>query len=178
MPKLTRKLPSYRLHKASGQGVITLNGKDVYLGTYGSAESRSEYDRIVAEWLANHHQDLATPPTARAPEDATHDLTVNELFSAYWQFATGYYVKNDQPTGEVENLRDAARPMTTLHGQSSASQFGPLALEAVRQAMIDQGLCRRVINGRVNRIRRIFKWGVSKQILSPLVLQSLQSLAT
>ncbi len=177
MPKLTRKLPSYRLHKASGQGVITLNGKDVYLGTYGSAESKREYDRIVAEWLVNHRQDIATPPTAKVPENATHDLTVNELFSDYWQFATGYYVKNGQPTGEVENLRDAARPMTALYGHSAASQFGPLALEAVRQAMIDRGLCRRVINGRVNRIRRIFKWGVSKQMLSPLVLQSLQSLA-
>ncbi len=177
MPKLTRKLPSYRLHKASGQAVITLNGKDMYLGVYGNTESKAEYDRIIAEWLVNHRQDIATPPTGIAVENAAHDLTVNELFSAYWPFAIGYYVKNGQPTGEVENLRDAARPMIARYGQSAASQFGPLALEAVRQAMIEQGLCRRVINGRVNRIRRIFKWGVSKQLLSPLVLQSLQSLA-
>ena len=36
MPKLKRKLPSYRLHKASGQAVVTLSGRDDYLGPYGS----------------------------------------------------------------------------------------------------------------------------------------------
>ncbi len=32
MPRLTHKLPSYRLHRASGQAVITLTGRDYYLG--------------------------------------------------------------------------------------------------------------------------------------------------
>jgi integrase len=177
MPKLTRKLPSYRLHKASGQAVLTLNGKDMYLGLHGSTESKAAYDRIIAEWLANCRQHAVIPPLGVAPENAISDLSVNELFAAYWRFATSYYVKNGQPTGEVENIRDAARPLTLLYGQCMASKFGPLALEAVREAMIKQGLCRNVINARVNRIRRMFKWGVSKQMVPPLVLQSLQSLA-
>jgi integrase len=177
MPKLTRKLPSYRLHKASGQAVITLNGRDMYLGLHGSAESKAQYDRIVAEWLANHRQHMVNSMLGVMSENAVSDLSVNELFATYWRFATSYYVKNGQPTGEVENIRDAARPLTLLYGQCMASKFGPLALETVRQAMIAQGLCRKVINARVNRIRRMFKWGVSKQMLPPLVLQSLQALA-
>ena len=32
MPKLKNKLPTYRVHKASGQAVVTLNGRDIYLG--------------------------------------------------------------------------------------------------------------------------------------------------
>ena len=34
--------PSYRLHKPSGQAVVTLNGRDYYLGKHGTAESRAE----------------------------------------------------------------------------------------------------------------------------------------
>src|SRR3954454_8363440 len=32
MPRLTKKLPSYRLHKPSGQAIVSLDGKDFYLG--------------------------------------------------------------------------------------------------------------------------------------------------
>ena len=45
--------PSYRLHKPSGQAVVTLDGRDIYLGRYGSPESRAEFDRLLAEWLSN-----------------------------------------------------------------------------------------------------------------------------
>jgi hypothetical protein len=45
--------PSYRLHKPSGQAVVTLNYQDKYLGPHGSPESRAAYDRLIAEWLAN-----------------------------------------------------------------------------------------------------------------------------
>ena len=54
MPRQSR-IPSYRLHKPSGQSVVTLNGKDHYLGKHGPAESQTAYERIVAEWLSNHH---------------------------------------------------------------------------------------------------------------------------
>ena len=45
--------PAYRLYKRTGQAVVTLDGNDLYLGPYGSAESRQEYDRLIAEWLTN-----------------------------------------------------------------------------------------------------------------------------
>ena len=32
MSRLTKSLPSYRLHKASGRAAVTLDGKDPYLG--------------------------------------------------------------------------------------------------------------------------------------------------
>ena len=31
------RIPSYRLHKPSGQAVVTINGRDIYLGKYNSA---------------------------------------------------------------------------------------------------------------------------------------------
>lgn len=48
--------PTYRQHKPSGKGVVTLNGRDFYLGPWNSAESRQEFDRLRAEWLANGRQ--------------------------------------------------------------------------------------------------------------------------
>ena len=49
-----KKLPKYRLHKPSGQAVVTLSGRDIYLlGAHDTEVSRVEYDRLVAEWLVN-----------------------------------------------------------------------------------------------------------------------------
>ncbi|MBN2375292.1 MAG: hypothetical protein JXD22_02735 [Sedimentisphaerales bacterium] len=73
------RIPSYRLRKPSGLAVVRLNGRDFYLGKHGSPESRNKYEQLVAEWLTNNQQILSCngsePPA---------DLTVNELFLAYW----------------------------------------------------------------------------------------------
>ena len=53
------------------------------------------------------------------------------------------------------------------------SEFGPLALDAIREAMIAKGNARSYINKNVGRIKRIFKWGVAKQIVPVEVHQSL-----
>ena len=49
MPKLVHATPKYRHHKASGQAVVTLNGRDRYLGKWRSKESRVAYERIIGE---------------------------------------------------------------------------------------------------------------------------------
>jgi hypothetical protein len=59
------KPPSYRLHKASGQAVVTINRKDHYLGDYGTSDSRLYYERLITAWM----QGDAAP--AREPEDAS-----------------------------------------------------------------------------------------------------------
>lgn len=41
--------------------------------------------------------------------------------------------------------------------------------------MIGADLCRNVVNARINRIRRIFKWGVGNQLVPTNVLQALQA---
>ena len=52
MPRLSDSLPKYRKHKATGQAVVTLNGRDFYLGPHGTAASKLEFDRLIGEWLA------------------------------------------------------------------------------------------------------------------------------
>ncbi len=53
MPASSLRTPSYRHHRSSGQAVVTVDGRDIYLGKFGMAESRAEYDRLLAEWLCN-----------------------------------------------------------------------------------------------------------------------------
>jgi hypothetical protein len=42
-------VPSLRKHKSTGQAVVTINGKDHYLGRYGTAASKAEYDKLIGE---------------------------------------------------------------------------------------------------------------------------------
>ena len=129
---MSARTPQYRLHKPTGQAVVTLSGKDFYLGRFGSATSKGyEYDRIVGEWLANGRRLPA------APDGGPADLSVNELLLAYIRWANGYYRKNGEPTGEADNIRYAVRPLRLLYGHTLAKEFGPLALKTVRQSMIE-----------------------------------------
>jgi hypothetical protein len=60
MPRLVNAVPKYRKHRASGKAVLTIGGKDCYLGPHGTKGSRVEYDRLDGEWLANDRR----PPQA------------------------------------------------------------------------------------------------------------------
>lgn len=50
------RTPSYRRHRASGQAVVTLHGRDHYLGKYGTAASHKRYDQLLTEWLSAGRQ--------------------------------------------------------------------------------------------------------------------------
>ena len=91
-----RKVPSYRLHKASGQAVVVLNGTSIYLGPFDSPESRARYDRVVARYLTDRAEPGHPAPRGR-PGPVPGELTVSEMVLRYWTFATGYYVKNGKP---------------------------------------------------------------------------------
>src|SRR5258708_2034106 len=123
MPRLTHKVPSLRLHKASGRAVVALGGKDIYLGPYGSTESQDQYRRVIGEWLANQKQGGSDG------EHYRHDLTVVELISSYWRHVETYYVKDGKPTSEPDTIRQALRFVRRLYEQTAARDFGPLALK-------------------------------------------------
>lgn len=165
MPARTPRTPSYRLHKPTGQAVVTIRGRDLYLGKFGSPESKAEYDRLVAEWLANGRAFAPRPRSDPGGSPAPSDLTVSELVLAYFRFAEGYYRKNGRPTSEVVNIKGSLRPLRRLYGHTRARDFGPLALKVVRQSMIDAGLCRNEVNKRTRRVVRCFGWAVENEIL-------------
>ena len=159
-PKLTH-------HKASGQGVVRIDGKDVYCGPYGTPECKARYLRALADWEAADRR-TPTEPASNPPVDAG-DLTVNELTVAYLEYADSYYVKNGEPTTEVRDIRYSIGPLKDLFGHTVAASFGPPQLKAVRQAFIDGGLCRNEVNKRTRRIVRLFAWGVEEGLVPAAV---------
>lgn len=173
----TNSVPSYRLHKQSGQAIVTLSDglggrRDVLLGAFGSSESRAEYARVVGEWEASGRS------LPRCPTRGTPDLTVNEMLVRYWRFAEEHYRAPDgEPTSELDDIRKTLRPLRELYGHTPAKDFGPLALKAVRAHMIDAGYCRGVINQRVGRVKRCFKWAVGEELIPPSVLHGLLAVA-
>ena len=64
--------PKYRLHKGSGQALVQINRERIYLGRYDSEESKEEYRRLVAEFLASGHPSNAGgfASSARVPLNA------------------------------------------------------------------------------------------------------------
>ena len=169
-------IPTYRLHKQSGQAVVTLpdglgGRRDVLLGKYGTTESRKEYARIIAEWEANGRR-LPRP----SAEGSAQSLSVNELILAYWPHVQNYYRHPDgSPTSEVDAIRLALRRLKQLYGHIPAASFDTLALEALRQRMIAEQLCRTRINRDIPRIKRMFKWAGARRLVPAEVFLSLQT---
>jgi integrase len=164
--KTGQSIPSYRKHRATGQAVCTIFGRDFYLGPHGTKASHLEYDRLVSEWLA------AGRPTS-SPSNV--ELSVSELIVRFWKHAQKRYVKNGKPTSELHLIQNALRPLRELYGSQPVSQFGPLALKAIRSKMIDKNWARKTINDSTKRIVRMFRWGVAEQIVEPHIVEALRA---
>jgi integrase len=164
-----RRDPSYRLHKQSGQAIVTLadgmgGRRDVLLGKHGTPEespdSWAKYYRVLTEWKTNGRA-LKLPQ-----EGADTGPTVAEVLLAYWRWAEAYYLDPEGGPGrELENIQLALRPARKLYALTPAAAFDSLALRAVRDDMIRSGLSRGVVNARVHRIRRAFRWAASFKLI-------------
>ena len=164
--------PSLRRHKPSQQAVVTLNGRDYYLGCWPNKlkaappKIRDDYDALIAEWLVNGRQavDTIAPP-----------ISVAELILQFWErYATIYYRHPDgSPTSEQDNYKLSLRPVRKLFGNLPACEFSPLKLKAVRQSLVDSSVSRGVINQRIGRIKRMFKWAVAEELIAESVYRAL-----
>lgn len=163
MPR-RKRVPGYLLHKSTGHARVIINGRQVFLGKYNSPESIEKYRRLIAEMNASGGDPAPYP-------DERDGLTVAELLARYLKWANGYYLQSN----ETEHLKYALRPLKELYGRTQVSRFGPLALKAIRDRMVADGLSRPGINKRIERIRRVFRWGVENELVAPSVLHGLQA---
>jgi integrase len=167
MPRLTDSVPKYRKHKGTGQAVVTINGRDYYLGPHGTRASHLEYDRLISEWLASGR--------SIAYGVAKASLTITELIVAYMDHARIYY--GDHSRSEYANMRNALRPLRELYGSQLAREFGPMQLKAVREKFIAAGNSRTYINQQIRNISRVFRWGTAEGLIPPDVPQALAMVA-
>ncbi|MCC6416785.1 MAG: site-specific integrase [Gemmataceae bacterium] len=168
------KLPSYRLHKPSGQAVVRLDGKDHYLGAYGTPESRRRYEQILAEWLAARTGAAPPPPPDGSGYPA---LTVSDVLARYWQFAETHYVKRGEPTRQLGRVRLALGPVRDRFGNLPAAAFGPKALKEVLAEYAKAGWTRGFCNACLGCVKRSFKWAVSEEMVPPSVWHGLAAVS-
>lgn len=101
---MPRKVPSYRCYKPKNLGLVVINGKQHYLGPYGTAASLAEHHRLIQKSLTSS----LTPAPGKA------ETLIGELILAFWEHAEKHYRSPDgKPTGELDNFRDALRSLRT-----------------------------------------------------------------
>ncbi len=164
MARKPQAVPSMLLHKASGQAYININGNRLYLGRHGTREATQRYAATLAELAANGGK-------LPVPQD---EITVAELAEAYMEYADSNYKRADGTTTPTAGIcRLVIRHVTALYADARAVDFGPTALRAVRQRMIDKGWARTNINKSVSLIRSVWKWAAGHEMIPVTTYQTL-----
>ena len=168
-PKSPRKRAYRRQPGTFGdRAFVVVNKRRHYLpGEYNSPESWAEYYRLCAEIAVNGG-------TLSEPEPEPDIVSVAVLVKRFRDHIITHHAKSPNPDGEPAAYKQALRPVLELYATLPTSDFGPKALKAVRERMIGMGWSRPYINKQVTRIRRVFGWGVSEEIVAPDVAAKLE----
>jgi integrase len=155
-PKYSRAKEKNRPDRA----YVWLNGKRVWLGLFGSPESKSKYAEVISG-----EKDISTRSNDVAQIGAAPP-TVTELMAGYLDFATIYYQKPDgTQSREYEHIVESLKYLRRHASRTVAKEFGPKMLKTVRQEFIDKGLSRVHINAQIRRIVGMFRWGVEEETI-------------
>lgn len=154
-------LPALSFHKTKKLFYVRLNGQCLYLGKDRHL-AEQKYHRTIAEWLTRGKQSPAPPPD---------ELTMAELADRYMAYCIDYYQRAPQNLCRVRASLSAVAAYLDVR----TTEFGPLQLQAVRNELISKGLVRRYINETIQGIVRMFRWGVSQELIHTEVHQKLCS---
>jgi integrase len=166
------RVPSYRLHKATGQAFVQVKSRRFYLGRHGTEDSQERYRRFVAELMASPSTDAALRSGASCGGPGASP-EVAEIALAYWRFAKGYYVKDARPTGQIPLVRQAIRILRELYAHTPAVEFGPLALRSIQEKFARDGKARKTVNHVTTTIKHLFKWAASQELIPVTIYQAL-----
>jgi integrase len=152
---------SYLRHRQSGKGracwtdALGIPKQRLLPGPYGSRESRKAFDRLKLE--------VESSPAAVSDLDG---ITLVEILALHRDHAREHYRRPDGTmTHEVTEYEGLYKLLRKHYGDLQAAEFGPLALKAVRAVMVGKGWCRNLVNQRVGRVRRIFKWAAGEELI-------------
>lgn len=169
--------PAYRLHKSRNLAVVTLHGKDHYLGPYGSPESRLRYAELIGQTSTPRSTEISPPTITHKAITPKPIVTVAELTLGYWEHANQYYRRNEESPGRLPVVKAALRAINTHYAALPAAKFGPLRLDRVRQNLIAADKSRRYINDLMAIVVNAFRWAASKEMVRFRTFQALTTLA-
>jgi len=158
------RTPKLRQHKGSGQALVCLDGKRIYLGRWGTPQAEQEYRRMVAEWLSRG----AAEPPKRGPavEPAKPvSIPIAELCVAYLRHAEKWYRKDGKVTGTIYTVRSAVRALDALYGERDAAEFTATAFDVVLASLAEQKLSRPYVNSLAAVIKQLFRWGARQRLV-------------
>ena len=149
--------PSYRLHKRTGQAVVSIHGKDFYLGKYGTEESQQRYKQT----LADHWNPPGTPAKPQRPT-GNLDVTILMLAIEFGKYAKRKYDGKEEWKYQIKPVLKIVR---ATYGHLPASEFGPIRFENFRQSLVQQGLSRDVVRRKSDYVVRMFRLGVTYELI-------------
>ena len=155
-----QKVPSLRFHKGTGHYRVTLNGRDVWLGSDPEA-AQVRYQAEIARWLSHGRQ--PAPPSPRL-------ITVMELVDKYTAHLVGYLPDNTHR----QTLLTWCGRFADFAGGMPAAEYGPLALQQYRAALCDGTLSRRTVNRMTQSVTAIFAWGASMELIPGSIPEALR----
>ena len=176
MPARRKPTPSYLPHNQSGRAravwtdISGTRHQKLLPGPFDSPESRAAFGKLQLE--------LAASPLARSPVADPDGVTVAELLLAYLDHAERHYRRGDgTPTHEVVEYKLVCRLIRGLYAELPAAEFSPSKLKTVQRAMLDKGWCRTLVNQRVGRVRRMWKWGAGEELVPFAAYHALTAVA-
>ncbi len=182
--------PSLRYH-LSGQAVVTIDGRDFYLGKHGSPEAFARYAVLISDYQANS---LSLPEgfNQRAIDDRAflllsqkveippehlevRPITVKQLTAAYRAHIDQRYSRNHQ-VQDRERRKAICKVLEDHDAKTYVDDFGPRKLKEHRARFIADGdKSRKYINRMIQEIRRVFKWGIAEELVKAETLVSLKA---
>lgn len=153
-------VPKYERCKGGGSRVRWWDAavgkqRERSLGAYNSEASKRAYHEFLAEWTASQ-----TVPTKPTVVTAKRRMVVAELADAFVESQLADYSESER-----QLYRSAVTVLVGTHPMMPVEDFGPVALVGVRNAMIAKGWTRQHINSQVRRVRGVFKWGESLELV-------------
>ncbi len=145
------KIPKLSRHK-TGQARVRIKGKDHYLGTYGSPEAEQRYRQLIARLVSGQ----------TAAEPATDHATVRDVVASYLLHVAATLGPESR---EPAQYSATVKPLLAMFGTEHARDFSPKKLKLLQSEMVRLDWCRNQVNRRTNRVRTIFRWAESEELI-------------
>ena len=190
----TRKEPKLRICRGKYfcTDVYLSNGKRTTV-SFGTTEDRTKGEIYTAfgKWLDLFEQQPQKVLSFKSPYDAitqiinpTQIITIGELLDKYFVYAekTARAIRSNKEHPDLRFIKRVKQFLETYHSWP-ISNFGPDELYDVQKTMVEykylsgkkkKRYTRRGVNDTINWIRKIWKWGMGRQLITAEQVQGLE----
>jgi integrase len=164
-------VPSYRRQKSRNLAVVTIDGRDYYLGPWDTPASKQKYAALIRSWQQQQEAGDNYQEESLRPNDQP---TINDLILAYLKHVLVYYKPNHGENKEAGCVDAALKVIQDCgFGREPAETFRPKDLKTVREAMVKKDWSRSYINRQICRVRRMFAFAAEEDLVPGPVYYSL-----